>query len=573
MRISTLGALTAVLGAAFAGNAGAQTVVSSNVEVDTIWSGTVILQQPIFVKAGATLTIEEGTIVRGQPRTAAVLAGSSAGTPGALIVTNNGTIIANGTESNPIIMTTAAVDNNDDGIADDDDANGFLDEWVSGDTFLDANPSTAPLAPLNAASRPNVSLWGGLVVLGNASTNLTNAAGLGLGRKTVEGLTVPGFPPADATYGGDVATGDDADSSGSLSYISVRHAGDEIGNSNELNGVTLAGVGTGTELHHIEVYCNFDDGIEWFGGTVNGHHLQVVFAGDDAFDVDQGYRGTNQFMVAMLPFFNPIDLGGPPVDVFGSAGGDKGCECDGDDSDVVVDIGPPPVLDVNLVGGQPTPFQNSNFYNFTIAGSAQGTTYNGHTNDNDGWEMRNGYAGSINNGIIMNTGVREGLDFAGGGVAPFTTVENANAGRIAANAMTCDAVTGSAADADVVFNAGARNLTCANGVNQADFRINQRDTSFTPTGVGGFLAASLTSPDLIDLRPSLLNATMADGIVPAFPLDPATYRGAFDAVSAPWTAGWTALAVSGVQAVPEPGLIQLLGAGAMGLAAVSRRRR
>jgi hypothetical protein len=573
MRISTLGALTAVLGAAFAGNAGAQTVVSSDVTVDTTWSGTVILQQPIFVKNGATLTIDPGTIVRGQPRTAAVLAGSTVGTPGALIVTNNGTILANGTDVAPIIMTTAAADNNGDGNPDDDDSNGFLDAWEPGDAFLDANPTTAPLAPLNAAGRANVSLWGGLVVLGNASTNLTNAAGLGLGKKTVEGLTVPGFPAADATYGGDVATGDDADSSGSLTYVSVRHAGDEIGNSNELNGVTLAGVGSGTEFHHVEVYCNFDDGIEWFGGTVNGHHLQVVFAGDDQFDADQGYRGTNQFMVAMLPFFNPTDIGGPPVDLFGSAGGDKGCECDGDDSDVVLDPGPPAILDVNVVSGQPTPFQNANFYNMTIAGSAQGTIYNSHTNDNDGWEMRNGFAGSINNGIIMDTGVREGIDLAGGGLSPYTTTQNVTAGLLTANAITCDDVANAGSTEDTLLNGGLRNITCATGTNDANFRINQRDTSFVPSGTGGFLPVALNAGSAIDLRPSLPNATMADGIVPALPLENATYRGAFDSVSAPWTAQWTALAQAGMIAVPEPGMVQLLGAGVMGLMAISRRRR
>lgn len=149
-----------------------------------------------------------------------------------------------------------------------------------------------------------MALWGDLVLLGNATTNMANNAGLGQGLGTVEGLTVPGFPVADATYGGSLGVGDDADSSGSVSYVSVRHAGDEIGNSNELNGVPLAGVGTGTEFHHVEVYANFDDGIEWFGGTVNGHHLQVSQAGDDVFDADQGYRGKNQFLVGIMPNFN-----------------------------------------------------------------------------------------------------------------------------------------------------------------------------------------------------------------------------------------------------------------------------
>lgn len=572
MRTSILGAAAFVLGAAFAGNAGAQTVVSTDVTVDTTWSGTVVLQQPIFVKNGAVLTIDPGTIVRGQPRTAAVLAGSTVGTPGTLIVTNVGTIIANGTPASPIIMTTAAVDNDANGVPDDIDSNGFLDAWVPGDLFLDNTPTTAPLAPLAANGRANVALWGGLVVLGNATTNLANNAGLGQGLNTIEGLTVPGFPVADATYGGSVGVGDDADSSGSLSYISVRHAGDEIGNSNELNGVSLGGVGSGTEFHHVEVYCNFDDGIEWFGGTVNGHHLQVVFQGDDVFDADEGYRGTNQFLVGIMPFFNASFP--TATTVFGSAGGDKGCEFDGDNSDTV-----PQNVNTNLAG-QPTPFQNGNFYNLTISGSRPSASFNGHTNDNDGCEMRNGFAGSIQNGLIFNTGGlgtgaaggRQGLDLAGGGLVGFTDANNATAGLLLASAISCDNVAPSPAASPEItaFGNGVRNIGCVTGVNDAGFRMNARDTAFTPTGVAGKLDASLKT---IDLRISLPNATMADGIVPPSPLENATYRGAYDAVSAQWTDGWTALSMAGMQPVPEPGMVQLLGAGAMGLLALSRRRR
>ena len=119
-------------------------------------------------------------------------------------MTRDGTIVANGTANNPIIMTTAAVDNNGplgagppDNVADDDDGNGFRDAWTLGDVFLDDTPTTAPLAPLNAAGGQNVALWGGLVVLGNASTNLSDPCGTGQGTCTVEGLTVPGFPVAD----------------------------------------------------------------------------------------------------------------------------------------------------------------------------------------------------------------------------------------------------------------------------------------------------------------------------------------------------------------------------------------
>ncbi len=569
--MATLAASLAVLPGL---SADAQTVVNANVTTNTTWSGVIVLDGAIFVNNNATLTINPGTIIRGQPRTGPVIAGNPAGTPGALIVTQSGTIVANGTPSSPIIMTTAAVDNNGplgagppDGVADDDDGNGFRDPWVLGDAFLDATPATSPLAPLNAAGGANVALWGGLVILGEASTNLSDPCGTGTGTCTVEGLTVPGFPVADAKYGGT----DDADSSGSLSFLSVRHAGDEIGNSNELNGVTLAGVGTGTEFRYIDIYCNFDDGIEWFGGTVNGDHLSVVFAGDDSFDLDQGYRGTNQFASTIQVFFNVLGGG-----LYGTSSGDKGCEWDGDDWDE-----PTVGTRVNVDGsGQPTPFSNSTFWNFTIAGSAQPSTFNGHTNDNDGCEMRNGFAGTAHNGIIYDTGVRQGIDDAGAGtdVPPagaangdFRTPANAAAGLIHLHDVTCNNVTtipapGSAEDNEVnVFGTG--NIGC-NGVNDANYGLVAETTSFTPTGVSGHLDPSLVT---IDLRPANTTATMTGTAPPASLDETATYRGAFPpSPTGMWINGWTALGEAGM--LPEPGSISMLTAGAVLLTLLKRRR-
>lgn len=612
MRTSTIGAVAVAIGLSFAGQAGAA-IVTVNTDIDGVvenWTNAneYILARPIFVKNGGTLNIEEGTIVRGQPRTAAVLAGSTVGTPGAVIVTQTGTINALGSPTSPIIMTTAAVDNDGNDVADDLDANGFLDAYPGFDpasctpgpctaslapVFHDDLPKTAPLAPLNAAGGPNVTLWGGVVVLGNATTNVGTVAGLGQGRNSVEGLSVPGFPPADAIYGGNVDPlganpGNDLDSSGELRYLSIRHAGDEIGNSNELNGLTLAGVGSGTIVHHIEIYCNFDDGIEWFGGTVNGDHLQVAFAGDDTFDIDQGYRGTNQFLVGIMTFFN-TELAAP-ANVYGSAGGDKGCECDGDDSDVL------PAGNVNLEptsapANQPTPFQNMNFYNFTIAGSRPSVTFNGHTNDNDGWEVRHGFAGSINNGLIFNTGGdglggavgTQGLDVAANTVFPaagstdWDILDNVIAGRVIANAISCNntrvlpALSATAVERTVFTNGTLNNASCTTGVNDAGFRLADGDTSFQPKGVSGKLDASLGS---FDLRPQLRNAVTAEGVTPAAPLDTtATYRGAFDAVPAMWTDGWTVFSQAGMQPVPEPGMASMIVTGALGLLAASRRRR
>ena len=95
-------------------------------------------------------------------------------------------------------------------------------------------------------------LWGGLIVLGYAPISADAATAL------IEGLPAN---EAYAVYGGTNA----ADNSGSIQYVSVRHGGTLIGDGNEINGITLAGVGSATVVNHIEVVANVDDGVEFFG--------------------------------------------------------------------------------------------------------------------------------------------------------------------------------------------------------------------------------------------------------------------------------------------------------------------
>jgi hypothetical protein len=179
--------------------------------------------------------------------------------------------------------------------------------------------------------------------------------------ETHAGITVPGFPAADATYGGVLPH----DSSGKFRYNSVRHAGDELGTSNELNGVTLAGVGDGTVFEFNEVYANFDDGFEWFGGTVDGNNLVVTFVGDDSFDADQGYTGINQFLYSVQNWFISYDN-----TVFGTESGDQVAELDGDDFDVAgnANLAGPDSL---VAPGNPAPWPMSAafLYNLTAIGS------------------------------------------------------------------------------------------------------------------------------------------------------------------------------------------------------------
>lgn len=571
-----------------AGSASALTRVNANVAVDTTWcdgvnTGPIILEQPVFVTGDATLTILPGCIVRGQPRTGLAVAGVTAGTPGALVVSQDGRVIADGSATNPIIMTTAAVDNDDDGIPDDLDGNGFLDphpgfqpnnppgcaatqtcatpESDGNALFYDDTPTTAPLALLDQAGNANVSLWGGVIINGSAPTNLSdNNAATPYGTDTCEGLTFPGFPAALATYGGELPH----DDSGTFRYISLRHGGDEIDDANEINGFSLCGVGDGTVLENLEVYANFDDGFEWFGGTVNGKNLVVTFTGDDSFDLDQGYTGVNQFMLALMVMANQTD-----TTAFGSASGDEAGEWDGDDSPASIRGSTSGLAADDLC----SPLSNPGMWNLTVIGSSQdgspdfdfGAAGESQRTDSGRIQMRNGYAGTLANSIIVNTGASEAINDGGGGACAGSTMAmNRAADRVLVVATTFDDVTASAGPNELEIlgdgDALAADLGCGNNaVNDGGFQgLVYEDTSFHPRGgvcpgaLCGKLHAGL-KPAAIDPRPAAgsSTATVADGCTPKDSgLDrAATYRGAFDR-SAPelWTTGWTVLNTAGLLA-------------------------
>lgn len=205
---------------------------------------TWLLDGFVFVNEGQTLTIEEGTVIKGMSGT-----GSDAS---ALIVARGAMIMANGTAAAPIIMT------------------------YEGD---DVTSSTD--VPLGTRGQ-----WGGLIVLGKARTNTVPT------EKAIEGIPTT---ETRGIYGGS----DDTDNSGTIRYVSIRHGGTDIGAGNEINGLTMGAVGSATTIEHVEVAYNADDGFEWFGGTVNCKWLISAFNGDDCFDYDEGWRGKGQFWFAI----------------------------------------------------------------------------------------------------------------------------------------------------------------------------------------------------------------------------------------------------------------------------------
>ena len=132
---------------------------------------------------------------------------------------------------------------------------------------------------IGLASKYHKGEWGGIVIAGNAPTN-------------VEGQEKFEFALTGGNFGGN----NPHDNSGVLKYVVIKYAGNEVGLDKELNGLSLGGVGDKTLIDYIEVYNNFDDGIELWGGTVNLKHIVLIGNGDDNIDTDHGYKGKMQYV-------------------------------------------------------------------------------------------------------------------------------------------------------------------------------------------------------------------------------------------------------------------------------------
>ncbi|MEN8636263.1 hypothetical protein ABFV74_11215 [Pseudoalteromonas distincta] len=153
--------------------------------------------------------------------------------------------------------------------------------------------ATAPITMTSiqdvTGAETTIGQWGGLVLLGNAPAN---SCGDQTGETTAEELANCGVSAeGDAgQFGGDISD----DNSGVLRYIVVKHAGKTLGNGDELNGISFAGVGSQTKVEYIQIHQNLDDGVEFFGGTVNVRNIVLTDIGDDAFDWSFGWSGRAQ---------------------------------------------------------------------------------------------------------------------------------------------------------------------------------------------------------------------------------------------------------------------------------------
>ena len=331
--------------------------------------------------AAANLTIDAGVTVFGN-------SGQDA-----LQVNRGGKIFANGTRTNPVVFTALA----------------------------DVN---------NTATATSRGLWGGIVILGRAPINacVGQAGGTATCEVSVEGVPV-GF------YGGALPN----DSSGSLQYVQVKHSGFIVSANNELNGITFAGVGAGTLVDYVQVHNGSDDGIEWFGGTMNAKHLIVTGTSDDGFDWASGFVGNLQYLLA----------------VQATDEGDKNIEAD------------------NLPAEQTkTPLTAPTVSNFTFIGQ-RGTSQNAQSSVN----QRVGVGGYLVNGIItgslncldiddastvagnpqyrsvmLDCGSPYGDDANGAAAGLFTAASNTNSSTTVPNTLTATFVNGATENGRAAFN-------------------------------------------------------------------------------------------------------------------------
>ena len=229
---------------------------------------------------------------------------------------------------------------------------------AQGGKIMAEGTSSQPIIFTSDANTPNAGDWGGLILLGKAPVN------------SITGNATATSEIGNLPYGGSIAN----DNSGTLRYVRVEYSGGKASGQSENNGFSFYGVGNGTVVEHIQMFEGSDDGVEFFGGTVNVSNLSVVNAQDDSIDWTEGYTGTI-------------------TDAYVKHGvsHDKGIEADGYNTDV---------------GNNSNPkyFSKPTITNLTIVGLGSGTA-------NEAIRLRAGTQGIFSN--VSLQGFAEGFDLDG----------------------------------------------------------------------------------------------------------------------------------------------------------------
>jgi hypothetical protein len=456
---------------------------------------TYILDKKIYVPPTKTLIINPGTVVKGRYQAAPA-------NVTALTVEVGGKIIADGSADCQIVFTAEA-DNLD---------------------------GTYPIA--------NKGQWGGVVIAGKATNNLTLAANGPVnfaGKLCVaDGLgTFEGFNSSNSKdqFGIDLSTGsfDDNDNSGILRYVSIRHAGAILSVGSEINGLTLGSVGRGTTIEHIEIVSAADDNIEFFGGTVNVKYLTMLFGNDDMLDWDDGYSGKIQFVYGMK------------TDTMASKDADNGFEMDADDQKS------------NLL-----PRSHPVIYNVTFIGNNKPTL----TSDNSGIaaiEAKELTEGEIYNSVFANFrygfNVIKALGTRTGSVEAYNNWATGGSGTLK---IKCNTFVGMTSEFAIDKNAAGGALSAGvitGGVLSADtaqfFTTDKNKVLPSIPGFSPVFVVNNTTNVITTKIDAVPNPALSTTGCPTAPVDgfftPAAYRGAFAPTGKNWMSEWTYATILGTQ--------------------------
>ena len=348
------------------------------------------------------------------------------------------------------------------------------------------------------------------------------------------------------------ASFDDNDNSGVLKYVSIRHSGAILAVGAEINGLTLASVGRGTTIDHIEIVSCADDNIEIFGGTVNLKYVSTLFGNDDMFDYDLGWKGKCQFFFGM----KNTAAGSSPDN-------DNGIEADSDDNNSNVAFRSHPVL-----------------YNFTIIGNGKNAT----TADNRGLagaNFKDGAEGELYNSIFAN--FKNGINLAkslsgtpartynawhnwrtvGTTVSPNTNiVAVANSLKIKCNTILMNSATTGANGLGIdAASSGALATAATTTVGGELDQFLADGNIVTTAAIPGFSYAFTVdaATNVVSVKNDVTpNPALSIEGCPTVPVDgffePANYRGAFSSTGENWLSDWTYSqamgATSGVVACP-----------------------
>ena len=348
------------------------------------------------------------------------------------------------------------------------------------------------------------------------------------------------------------ASFDDNDNSGVLKYVSIRHSGAILAVGAEINGLTLASVGRGTTIDHIEIVSCADDNIEIFGGTVNLKYVSTLFGNDDMFDYDLGWKGKCQFFFGM----KNTATGASPDN-------DNGIEADSDDNASNVAFRSHPVL-----------------YNFTILGNGKNAT----TADNRGLagaNFKDGAEGELYNSIFANfkNGINLAKSLSGTPARTYNAWHNwrtvgttespntntaavANSLKIKCNTILMNSATTGANGLGIdAASSGALATPATTAVGGELDQFLADGNIVTTAAIPGFSYAFTVdaATNVVSVKNDVTpNPALSIAGCPTVPVDgffePANYRGAFSSTGENWLSDWTYSqamgATSGVAACP-----------------------